>query len=531
VCTPGGGLLVLEDLHWADPETVAIVEHLSDHLERAPVLCVATVRSEADSPARDLLRRVAARRSAPVLNLGRLNAAQVSAMVYGCTGARDADAVDRVVELCDGVPFLVEELLVSPGLPASFAESVDTRLAKLPDPDRRVLVTAAAFGRDFDWRLLRAAAGLAEAEVVEALDRGVRAQLLAVDGDGFRFRHALTAEAVFQSVIPPRRMAVAAQALAALDAAHTDLPDDARGVAARLAERAGQLDRAGTLFLAAGEDALAQGALHTAVVALERATDLLGPGATQDRAGERMVEAQALVGRVDDALGMGEEVADRLPPARAAALHLRLAGAAITAARWDMAGGQIAAARRLVGASESPVLRAELALRDGELAIGTGDGARAEEQASAALSLARRDRVPEVECAAMLLLGRCARRSSLEAAESWFRQALAAAEAHGLALWRLRALHEVPSNSPTSSARSSRAWTPRPPAEGRARPRRDQSCRRGCRPHRGHRLHRSCRPTAPSASTTSSASSSPEPEDAGAHTSLIAALRLTRVAG
>ena len=46
VCAPAGGLLVLEDLHWADPETIAVVEHLSDHLDRAPVLCLATVRVE-----------------------------------------------------------------------------------------------------------------------------------------------------------------------------------------------------------------------------------------------------------------------------------------------------------------------------------------------------------------------------------------------------------------------------------------------------------------------------------------------------
>jgi DNA-binding CsgD family transcriptional regulator len=156
-----------------------------------------------------------------------------------------------------------------------------------------------------------------------------------------------------------------------------------------------------------------------------------------------MVEALTLAGRVDEAVGLGKDLVARLPPAQAAAVHLRLAGAAITAAKWDLAGHQIAAVRRLVDAGESPQLRAELALRDGELAIGTGDGERAETLADAALDLARRDQLPEIECAAMQLLGRCARVSSLAAAEAWFRHALATAESHGLALWRLRALHEV----------------------------------------------------------------------------------------
>ena len=442
-CTSGGGLLVLEDLHWADPETLAVVEHLSDHLDRAPVLCLATVRTEEESPARDLVRRVGARRSAQVLSLGRLDEGQVADMVQECTGGTTTDALNRVVELCDGVPFLAEELLVSPDLPASFADGVAARLARLTDADRRVLVTAAAFGQHFDWRLLSHATALEEADVVDAVERGVRAQLLAVHGDGFRFRHALTAEAVFRSVIPPRRRAIASAALAALDAAHPGLPDALRHVAARLAERAGQHERGGRLFLAAGDEALRNGALHTAVAALERASHLLDAGPAQDRAEERLVGALALAGRVDDALRVGRQVVDRLPPAAAAAVRLRLAGAAITAARWEPAGGELAEARHLIDNEESAALRAELALREGELAIGTGDAARAEERARAALDRARVEGVAEVECAALQLLGRCARRSSLATAEDWFRQALAAAEAHGLALWRLRSLHEI----------------------------------------------------------------------------------------
>ena len=45
-----GALLVLEDLHWADPETVTIVEYLADNLATERVLCVATLRDESPSP-------------------------------------------------------------------------------------------------------------------------------------------------------------------------------------------------------------------------------------------------------------------------------------------------------------------------------------------------------------------------------------------------------------------------------------------------------------------------------------------------
>jgi DNA-binding CsgD family transcriptional regulator len=442
-CRPSGGVLVLEDLHWADPETVEVVEHLADHLERAPVLCLATVRSDEQSVARDLVRRVAARRSAAVVELARLNAAQVAAMVHSCIGGSRPGAVERAVSLADGSPFLVEEMLLSPGLPASFAESVQARLGQLPDADRQVLLVAAAFGRHFDWRLLPAAAGVSEAEVVEALDRGVASQLLAVEGEGFRFRHALTAEAVFQSVIPPRRETLAGAAMAALDGVPGGLPPELRQVGAQVAERAGQRERAGRLHLEVGEEARSLGALHTAVGALERATQLLPEGDAQDLASERLVDVLVVAGRIDDALAIGGALAARLPGERAAAVHLRLAGAAATAGRWPVAADHLAAADPLIDDDVPLLLRAELAIREAELALGTNDVTRAEQRARAALAVARAEGLAEHECEALQLLGRCARRASLEAAERWFREAHAAAEAHGSAVWRLRALHEI----------------------------------------------------------------------------------------
>lgn len=438
-----GVLLVLEDLQWADPETIAVVEHLSDNLQRVPVLCVATVRSEEESAARDLVHRVASRRTAEVVELTRLNDAQVAAMVFNCASDATKDAIARVMELSDGVPFLVEEMLVSPGLPVSLADGVRTRLATLPESHRQVLLTAAAFGTTFDWRLLPMATGLDEAEVVDALERGVTSQLLAVEGEGFRFRHALTGEAVFQSVIPPRRRALAAAALAALDGTPDDGAGDRRQAAARLAERAGHSHRAGRLNLQLGEEALERGALHTAVVALERAATLLEGSEEQDVARERLVEALTHVGRVDDALALGQGLVERLPSERAAAVLLHVAGAGVTAARWELADRLLSEARELVKGSAPAGLQAELAIREAELALGTNDRVRAEHRSEAALVLSRRERLPEPECAALQLLGRCGRRSSIERAEAWFREGLATAEANGLPIWRMRALHEI----------------------------------------------------------------------------------------
>ena len=63
-----GLLLVLEDLHWADPDTLAVV--VDDNLSAEALLCVATCRSETTSAGADLVARVTGRRAAQHLALG-----------------------------------------------------------------------------------------------------------------------------------------------------------------------------------------------------------------------------------------------------------------------------------------------------------------------------------------------------------------------------------------------------------------------------------------------------------------------------
>src|SRR6202044_2314095 len=106
----------------------------------------------------------------------------------------------------------------SPGVPDSFAEMVRARLAGFSPDERRVLEAAALLGRNFDWQLLAAAAGAGPAVVSASLERAVASQLLTADGDVFRFRHALTREAVAAGLLPPARRSLAGSALAAVEA-------------------------------------------------------------------------------------------------------------------------------------------------------------------------------------------------------------------------------------------------------------------------------------------------------------------------
>ena len=444
---PAGLLLVLEDLHWADPDTLAILEYLSDNLSAEPVLCLATCRDEPATPASGLMARLHGRRAAIRITLGRLSAGQVAAMVRACLPTASADVIARVQVLADGVPFLVEESLAAPGVPSSFAEAVRARMAALSEAERLVLHTAALFGRQFDWRMLPPATGLAAEVVAEALEHGVEAQLLAADGGVFRFRHMLTREAVAAELLPPRRVTLAARALAALEAADPGLPGASGDLAAELAVQADDPGRAGLLLTESGRSALGRGALATASGTLRRAAGLLIAPDQRAEAETLLVEALALAGQVDEAMLIGDRVIARLTPGgdgaiRRAAIHLKLAHAAVDGTRWAVARRHVGIAGDLLAADPEPGLSAETAVLDAEIALAADDaGDRA--RALAERALASPGASAEIRCRALELLGRVCRARDLDGAREAFELALATADGAGLAVWRLRALHEL----------------------------------------------------------------------------------------
>ena len=363
-----GLVIVLEDLHWADPDSLTVVEYLADNLADQPVLCLATSRDEPPTAALDLARRLHGRRAARLVPLTRLEEGHVAEMVRACLPDPGPDVIAQVQRTADGVPFLVEEVLAAPGMPASFRDTVRARLAALAEPERLVLQAAAILGRHFDWRLLAPVTGQPAAVVSQALEGGVDQLLLAVQDGEFRFRHALTREAIAADVLPPTRVALAAAALAALGTA--GFGPAHRDTAADLAVQADQAERAGLLLIETGQDALDRGALATAAQTFRRAARLLSAPAARDQADSGLLEALALAGRFDEAMTVGAGLAARLGR-DAAWVHLRLAHAAVAATRWAAARDQLAAAARLPAGgplrAEALVLQAEVAMAADEL--------------------------------------------------------------------------------------------------------------------------------------------------------------------
>ncbi|WP_258572824.1 ATP-binding protein [Actinomadura parmotrematis] len=410
-----GTVLVLEDLHWADADTRAVLEYLAGALRDRPVLVVGSARDDEDPP------RLAGART---VRLRRLDGPRALELARRCAGGDlPAPVRELVLGKSDGLPLLVEEL-VAGGRAPTLAALVAERLAALSPDGRRILQAAAVLGGDPDWTLLGAVTGAAEDAVLAAL-RAAQPRLVVTEGEALRWRHALTRDAVLASLTAPERAVLARRSADALLARGG--PDDAERAAGLLAA-AGERDRAAAVFLRLARAGLVRGALHDAAALLDRA------GAGPEVAVER-VRLLTLRGHADEALAEGSRVLDATTGADHARLCVRLADAAIALRRWEEAD-------RLLHRAGRPDDPGVLVLA-ADAAFGPGDLPRAARLATAAIAAAEaRGRVEEC-CRALVILGRCVLREDPAAARSVYERALQLAAEHGLRPWRITALIQL----------------------------------------------------------------------------------------
>ena len=426
-------VLLLDDLHWADAETLALLDYLSAAVAAAPLLIAATAR---EHPSSSALKRLIGAASS-VIELGRLEPKEVDEMIE--LSGRSLDEAERelIRGRSEGLPLLVDELLTVPSnssdrgggpwsVPASFAAVVESRLDSLDEPGRRVLSAAATLGVQPDWDLVPAIAELDGGQAVTSLRRAVRAELLIIDGSVLTWRHALTREAIWADLLPPERAVLSRRAAQVL--LDRGGPDQELA-AAQLLVDAGDSDDGAALLLRIAERELATGALRRAESILDQvaATGRFPTVMASDR-----VELLALTGRLDQALQIGVAALDGATGDDHAELCLRLARVAILLRRWDDADAYVARARR----PSDP--RSLILLADS--AHGAGRIEAAAQFAARAVELAEQTADAEVGCEALIVQARIVRLSDGDRAGELFRRAAELAAEHGLKPWRVEAL-------------------------------------------------------------------------------------------
>jgi DNA-binding CsgD family transcriptional regulator len=469
--THGGGrgcLLVLEDLHWADPETLAALDYLGDALRAEPVLCLATARPEGG--AAELLERLQRRDPTAILRIGPLAGDDVDRMVAACLATPTPAGLSAFVRTHgDHNPFLIEELLaglfaagtlrheagrwtsrgeLTPTVPASLRASIGRRMALLDATAQQVVGAAAVLGRRFDWELLPGIADVDGRAVVEALRAAVDEQLVAVEDNGFVFRHSLTREAVLGDLLPPVRLQLARRAWPVIERANPGLPGAICELAAELAEAAGAPGPAAERLVESARRALAAGALTTAEATARRARRLAPPDTPVSwDADEMLVRVLVAAGQPGEARELALALLGRLDagePTQRVDLQVVLARAALTAGDIAAAAQDVDNARTTLGSTRAVGLTARLDAVAAAVAFDQVRLADAARLAESALAAAQETSQPEVECEALVVLGRVnAGTADVAGARHWYQRAAAVAEASGLAALHLRARHEL----------------------------------------------------------------------------------------
>ncbi|SDE56724.1 BTAD domain-containing putative transcriptional regulator [Pseudonocardia oroxyli] len=213
----GPVLLLLEDLHRADQETLQILRQLATADGPAEVLVVGTFRGDEAGP--DLRATLAATvdRTAGRIALTGLDDDAARTLLHGVVG-RDLpeSAWGALLARASGNALFLRQLgglvaaegvgAAATGLPVAIRELIGRRLDRLPARTATTLARAAVLGRDVDVDLLLAVTNTPEDDLVDDLDAGVVAGLLtAPDPASVRFVHALVRDTCYDRIPPIRR--------------------------------------------------------------------------------------------------------------------------------------------------------------------------------------------------------------------------------------------------------------------------------------------------------------------------------------
>jgi class 3 adenylate cyclase/tetratricopeptide (TPR) repeat protein len=352
-------LLVVEDVHWLDAETQALLDRLVERLPTARLLLLVTYRPEYQ-------HGWGSKTYYTHLCLDALPPASAAAVLQALLGEDPslAPLTPLLIARTAGNPFFLEEsvrTLVETGvlggtpgayrllqalpamqLPATVQAMLAARIDRLPPDEKRLLQTAAVIGTEVPMPLLRAIAELSEAALHRSLAGLQAAEFLYETGlfpePTYTFKHALTHEVAYRSLVQERRRALHTRLLAVIEGLSADRLADvaagSQGLSAgqqtldqvdRLAHHAlrGEVwDKAVAYLWQAGGKAAARSANREAVTYYEQALQVL------PRLPERRdTQAQAIdlrcelrhaldplgeLARVRDCLGEAQALAERL---------------------------------------------------------------------------------------------------------------------------------------------------------------------------------------------------------------------------
>ena len=219
-------VMATEDLHWIDKSSEDALKYLLESIPGARVMLIFTYRPE-------FVHTWGGRSYHNQITLNRLSNRESLFMVAHLLGAQEIDkGLEKLIlEKTEGVPFFIEELLMSlknlkiierkdnkyqlakdvkpVAIPSTIQDMIMARVDSLPDATRTVLQTGAVIEREFPYGLIKRVTGLHEQQLLTHLSALKDSELLYERGiypqTSYIFRHALTREVVYESILAKKR--------------------------------------------------------------------------------------------------------------------------------------------------------------------------------------------------------------------------------------------------------------------------------------------------------------------------------------
>ncbi len=244
-------ILAYEDLHWVDKSSEDVLKYVLESIPGARVLMIFTYRPE-------FVHTWGGRSYHSQVTLNRLSNRESLAMVTHILGTEemDRDLEDLILQKTEGIPFFIEEFIRSLKeleiierrdnryylakdiqdltIPSTIQDVIMARVDSLPDGAKEVLQTGSAIEREFSYELIKQVTGLPEKELMSNLSALKDSELLYERGiypqSTYIFRHALTREVVYDSILTKRKQKLHDEIGNAIEELHKDNIDEHYGI-------------------------------------------------------------------------------------------------------------------------------------------------------------------------------------------------------------------------------------------------------------------------------------------------------------
>jgi predicted ATPase/DNA-binding SARP family transcriptional activator len=446
--TQPSGILVLDDAHLADADSLALLTYLARRLAGRPLFILVTWRSES-VPAHHRLRTLLAESQradwGTALPLSRLGSDEVAALVRAVHTAAPAQLEERLYRETEGLPFFVVAYLAAIAeaatlseaetadweMPSGVQELLYARLTSVSETARQLLQTAAVIGRSFTFDTVQAASGRSEEETVTALeqlmDQGVLMESVTGGTLAYDFHHEKMRTLVYQETSLARQRLLHRRVA-------DGLAQHQKGSAGQIAHHyqlAGQAGKAANYYKLAGEEARR---VYANAAALRHFQAALALGYPQTAVlHEAIGDLQTLQGEYEAALASYETAVAQTDAEDAARLEQKLGRVHQRRGEWELAASHLQAA---LASAQLPGEQAQLLADSSFTAYRRGDRDRAMALAQEALTLAETAAGHIGDTTALMqtlnVLGMLARaQNDLTAARQHLQRSLALAESVG----------------------------------------------------------------------------------------------------